>query len=79
MPGSPSGPFLVIVVEPANDRGRFEAPVACWRIRWRRTGGIGRLRPAPPAPADPAGSRIVPEAFLSAPRAAHRAPFPDRS
>lgn len=44
MPRSPSGPFLLVVVEPANDPGRLETPVAFWRIRWLRSGAIGRLR-----------------------------------
>jgi hypothetical protein len=36
--------FLVIVVEPANDRPRSEPPVTFLRIRWLRTGSIGRRR-----------------------------------
>jgi len=39
---TPIRPFLVIVVEPANDRPRSEPPVTFLRIRWLRTGRIGR-------------------------------------
>jgi hypothetical protein len=40
-------PFLLIVVEPANDRGPPQAAIGLWRIRWLRSGGIGRLRLSP--------------------------------
>lgn len=36
-------PFLLIVVEPANDRDPVDAPIGLWPIRWFRSGGIGRL------------------------------------
>jgi len=39
---APIRPFLVIVVEPANDRLGYEPPVTFLRIRWLRTGRIGR-------------------------------------
>ncbi|MCL6608305.1 MAG: hypothetical protein K6T74_09460 [Geminicoccaceae bacterium] len=38
----PIRPFLVIVVEPANDHPWSEPPVTFWRIRWLRTGRIGQ-------------------------------------
>lgn len=46
MQTKPSRPFLLIVVEPANDRDPSPAPFAFWRIRWLLTGSIGR-RPGP--------------------------------
>ncbi len=44
MTRAPNRPFLLIVVEPANDRGRMAAPIGLWPIRWLRSGGVGRLR-----------------------------------
>jgi hypothetical protein len=39
---APIRPFLVILVEPANDRPPSEPRVTFLRIRWLRTGRIGR-------------------------------------
>lgn len=47
MTRGPNRPFLLIVVEPANDRGPMAAPIGLWPIRWLRSEGIGRLRLSP--------------------------------
>ncbi len=43
MTRGPNRPFVLIVVEPANDRGPMAAPIGRWPIRWLRSEGIGRL------------------------------------
>ncbi len=66
MTRAPSRPFLLIVVEPANDRGRMAWPIGFWPIRWLRSGGIGRLRPLSPTHCTLRAERADPASLGSA-------------